>query len=241
MKRLAGTVWLCLCIAAPVIAASVIAAPVNAAAPHNTLSDDERAGGWQLLFDGQTLDGWRSYGHSQPQPAWQVHDATIALTSPGGGDLITHRTYADFELRMEWRISEAGNSGVFILADECDYPIFVHAPEIQVLDDARHPDNKLATHRSGSLYDLIAAPAMSQRPAGSWNTLRIRHQKGHLTVWQNQIPVADIHLDGEAWRKLVRGSKFADWQGFGSFRDGHIGLQDHGDPVAFRNIKLLEL
>ena len=114
-------------------------------------------------------------------------------------------------------------------------------PEIQILDDARHSDNKVDTHRSGSLYDLIAAPPASQKPAGEWNTVVIRHRQGHLQVWQNDVQTVDIQIGGERWNSLVAGSKFADWEGFGTLTEGHFGLQDHGDPVRFRNLKVRSL
>lgn len=219
----------------------MIVPALGAAEPHNRLTDAERAAGWQLLFDGATLDGWRSYGHAQARPAWQVEDGTLMLARRGGGDLITQRTFDNFELVLEWRISEAGNSGVFILADEGERPIYVHAPEIQILDDARHPDNKLANHRSGSLYDLVAAPPAAQKPAGTWNELRILHDRGRLRVWQNGVVVVMLMLGGERWQTLVRQSKFANWDGFGENLSGHIGLQDHGDVVSFRNLKIRPL
>ena len=208
---------------------------------HNQLSAEEDAEGWQLLFDGSTLDGWRTYRQPAPNLHWQARAGELILTRGGGGDLITERSWADFELRLEWKISEGGNSGIFFLADETADRIYYNAPEIQVLDDARHRDNQVDTHRSGSLYDLIAAPPESQKPAGEWNPVVIRHVGGHLSVWQNGVQTIDIQIGGERWRELVAGSKFAEWSGFGALSSGHIGLQDHGDVVSFRNLKILDL
>jgi hypothetical protein len=120
-------------------------------------------------------------------------------------------------------------------------PIFVHAPEIQILDDARHPDNKKANRRSGSLYDMIAAPPAAQKPAEQWNQVVISHQDGHLQAWQNGVMTVDIQLRSELWDSLVAQSKFSEWPGFGELSSGHIGLQDHGDVVAFKNLKIRSL
>lgn len=211
-----------------------------AAASDNQLNAAERDAGWQLLFDGQSLAGWRTYRATAPGQQWQVQDGALTLTGKGGGDLIYDQRYQNFELQLQWRISRAGNSGVFILADEeLDY-IFVKAPEVQLLDDARHPDNKVATHLSGSLYDLIASPDAARRPAEEWNSLRIRYLDQRLRVWQNGVATADIVIGSQRWNDLVANSKFAQWP-FATLSEGYIGLQDHGDPVAFKNIKLLPL
>ena len=122
------------------------------------------------------------------------------LTRRGGGDLISKAAWANFELNLEWNVSEGGNSGIFFLADETNRRIYYKAPEIQILDDARHPDNKVDTHRSGSLYDLIAAPPSSQKPAGAWNEgVDPAPQGGHLQVWQNGVQTVDIQIGGERW------------------------------------------
>lgn len=196
---------------------------------------------WVSLFNGEDLSGWRTYGADQPHPKWQVKDGTLVLTEKGGGDLITREMFSNFELELEWWISKGGNSGVFILADESELPIFVHAPEVQILDDAGHPDNTLATHRSGSLYDMVAAPPASQKPAEQWNTLRIRHVNGNIQVWQNDVAVTDITIGSPVWQEKLAQSKFATWPGFAEQTQGHIGLQDHGNKVAFRNIRIRPL
>jgi len=217
------------------------ATPAMAAENHNGLTADERVAGWQSLFDGESLTEWRTYRQPEPAPQWQARDGELRLTGGGGGDLITRDTWADFELRLEWKISEGGNSGIFFLADESNERIYYNAPEIQILDDARHRDNRIDTHRSGSLYDLVAAPPESQKPAGEWNGVVIRHSNGRLSVRQNDVQVVDIRIGGERWQSLVAASKFAQWDGFGRLTSGHIGLQDHGDPVAFRNLKIRTL
>ena len=229
----------CLAAAALLVPATSIAD--SAPPPDNTLSEAERDAGWQLLFDGQSLEQWRTYGEQMTRPAWQIQDGAIVLTQRGGGDLITREAFENFELKLQWKIAEGGNSGIFFNADESELPIYVHAAEIQILDDARHQDNKQANRRSGSLYDLIAAPPASQKPAGSWNDVVISHQNGHLQTWQNGVQTVDIDLRSKAFKQLVAGSKFADWPGFAENTDGYIGLQDHGDVVSFKNLKIRTL
>jgi hypothetical protein len=218
-----------------------LSALAMAAETHNQLTADEQAAGWQLLFDGESLDPWRTYQKPAPNLQWQAVDGELVLTRGGGGDLFSKEAWANFELRLEWKISEGGNSGIFFLADEANRRIYYKSPEIQILDDARHSDNKVDTHRSGSLYDLIAAPPESQKPAETWNSVVITHLNGHLQVWQNDVQTVDIQIGGERWNTLVAGSKFAEWEGFGALRSGHFGLQDHGDVVRFRNLKVRPL
>ena len=229
----------CLSAAALLVPATSIADAVPP--PDNTLSEAERDAGWQLLFDGQSLEQWRTYGEQTTRSAWQIQDGAIVLTQRGGGDLITREAFENFELKLQWKIAEGGNSGIFFNADESELPIYVHAAEIQILDDARHPDNKQANRRSGSLYDLIAAPPASQKPAGAWNDVVISHQNGHLQAWQNGVQTVDIDLRSKAFKQLVAGSKFADWPEFAENTDGYIGLQDHGDVVSFKNLKIRTL
>ncbi len=207
----------------------------------NQLTSQEQQDGWQLLFDGQQISQWRNYQQSGLNPQWQVKDGAMVLTGKGGGDILTKASYTQFELQLAWKIAEGGNSGIFILADEKGQHIYSHAPEIQILDNERHADNKLASHRSGSLYDMIAAPAHAQKPAGQWNQVKIRLQQQQLTVWQNQVKTADIRIHSPEWQQLLANSKFATWAGFAKASSGHIGLQDHGDQVWFKNIKIREL
>ncbi|MGJ4729221.1 3-keto-disaccharide hydrolase [Luteimonas sp. SDU101] len=205
------------------------------------MSARERADGWQLLFDGKDLSQWRNFKQEGLSEKWVVEDGAIKLTGAGGGDILTKATYRDFDLRLDWKISEVGNSGILILADETGEHIYSHAPEIQILDNERHPDNKLDTHLSGSLYDMIASPPASHRIAGEWNRVRILLDQGQLTIWQNGVQTASVKLHSAEWQRLVAASKFADWPGFAANDSGHIGLQDHGDVVWFKNLKIKEL
>ncbi len=213
----------------------------SALATDNQLTEQEKQQGWQLLFDGQSLSHWRNYQQDSISPKWQIQDNAITLTDGGAGDIITRQQYGDFELTLDWKISEGGNSGIFFLADETGKYVFSHAPEIQIIDNERHPDSKLDSRRAGALYDMIAAPAASQKPAGEWNTVKISLYDNVLQVWQNDVMTVHIVMHSSTWEKLVAASKFANWTGFAAQTKGHIGLQDHGDKVAFKNIKIREL
>jgi len=213
----------------------------SALAADNQLSAEEQRNGWQLLFDGKDMSKWRNFKQQGLSEQWVIEDGTMKLNGKGGGDILTKAQYQNFDLKLEWKISEIGNSGIFILADEKGQQIYSHAPEIQILDNERHSDNKLASHLSGSLYDLIASPAASHKKAGEWNQVRVLLQDNQLTIWQNGVQTASIKIQSPKWQQLVAESKFANWPGFAAQSSGHIGLQDHGDVVWFKNLKIKEL
>ena len=232
MKALASVLWL---------AALPFGGLAMAEQHINTLSRAEADAGWTLLFDGKTAAAWRNYGAADLDDRWQVSEGALMLAAGGGGDIVTREAYENFELSLDWRVSEGGNSGIFILVEETDEPIYQRAPEIQILDNERHSDNEIDSHRSGALYDLVAPHPSAHKPQGEWNTVRIRFEDGLLNVWQNGVPTATIVIGSSTWQTLIANSKFADWEGFGTGTTGRIGLQDHGDPVWFRNLKIREL
>jgi len=224
--------------------APATAAPAPAPGPDNALTAKERQQGWRLLFDGRDLSGWRSFDGTAPAATWTVSDGTLKLTKAdgkmSGTDLVTDETYGAFELTLDWKVERGGNSGVLYLARNVPGAplLYQSGLEMQVLDDAGHPDGKIPTHRAGSLYDMTVPPAGVAHPAGSWNHARLLVEGGRIRQWLNGTPTADVSYGDEAWRKRVAGSKFAKMAQFGSFSSGVIGLQDHGEPVAFRNIKI---
>lgn len=228
-----------ICYASILLALMAISLPSRS--EDNQLTPQEQSDGWKLLFDGKNMQYWRNFQQPNLSDKWIIEDGAMKLTGEGGGDILTKATYQNFELKLDWKISQAGNSGIFVRADESGKYIFSHAPEIQILDNQRHEDNKLATHLSGSLYDMIASPVESHKPAGEWNQITIRLDHSRLQIWQNGIKTAEVKIDGPRWNELVAKSKFADWQGFAQTDNGHIGLQDHGNPVWFKNIKIKEL
>lgn len=240
MRRLASAGLFLLALATPALAD-------DDGAALNTLTAQERAEGWRLLFNGRDLAGWRSYSGGAPAPSWTVRDGTLMLTKDGGGmsgtDLVTAENYGAFELTLDWKVERGGNSGVLYLARNVPQTkhIYETGPEMQILDDAGHSDGKIPSHRAGALYDLTVPPPGAARPAGSWNHARLRVEPGRIRQWLNGTMTADVPFGNAEWRTRVAGSKFATMPLFGTFASGVIGLQDHGDPVAFRNIKLRPL
>jgi hypothetical protein len=205
----------------------------------NTLSDAERQAGWRLLFDGQSLDGWRAFRGEGPPEGWAAVDGALARVGPGG-DIITEEQFENFELSVEWRVEEAGNSGIFYLASEEVDRMFESAPEMQVLDDNGHADGQSPLTSAGANFALHPAPRGVVRPVGEWNEARIVVRDRQVEHWLNGQRIIEYELGSEDWARLVAESKFAEWPTYGQARRGHIGLQDHGDPVWFRNIKLRE-
>ncbi|HSM35759.1 MAG TPA: DUF1080 domain-containing protein [Longimicrobiales bacterium] len=219
--------------AAPSAASPPTAAP-------NTLTDAEKADGWRLLFDGETLDGWRPFKGKGAPAGWAVEDGTLARVGPGG-DIVTDERFEDFELSLEWRIAPGGNSGIFYLVSEdADY-VWEAAPEMQVLDDAGHADGESELTSAGSNFALHPAPRGVVRPAGEWNEARIVVRDGHVEHWLNGRQIVEYDLGSDDWQRRVAASKFAEWERYGQTRAGPIGLQDHGDPVWFRSIKIRDL
>src|SRR5918992_1321039 len=203
----------------------------------STLTDDERAAGWRSLFDGRTTAGWRGYKQATIPSGWQVVDG--ALTRVGsGGDIITTDQFANFELALEWKVAPGGNSGIFYRVTEEGEAAYHTGPEMQVLDDARHQDGGSPLTSAGSLYGIYAAPAGVVKPAGEWNAVRIVVNGSHVEHWLNGVKVVDYELGSSDWEKRVGEAKFKEWPAYGRAKRGHIALQDHGDWVAYRNIKI---
>ena len=217
-------------------ACSGVRAGTGAAAQH---ADPRRGGrGWRLLFDG-TLDGWKGYRRDDVPAGWTAQDGTLAFT-PGveAGNLMTAAQYADFELAFEWRVLEGGNSGVFYRATEAERAPYWTGPEYQILDNQRHADGAEPKTSAGSNYALHAPARDATRPVGEWNRARIVVDGARVEHWMNGVKLLEYELWSEEWRTIVAGTKFADWPGYGMAPAGHIGLQDHGDPVWYRNIRI---
>lgn len=211
--------------------------PSSTNAVQNTLTDAERAAGWRLLFDGKTTAGWRNYGKQTISDGWVVQDGALTRTG-AGGDIITNDAFKNFELTIDWKIEPRGNSGVFYRASEEQDEIYWNAVEMQVLDDAGHPDATNRRTSAGAAYDLYPSPAGHVKPAGEWNTARLVVNGNHVEHWLNGVKLLEYELGSADWNSKVAGSKFKPHPKFGKNAQGHIGLQDHGDVVAFRNIKI---
>lgn len=212
----------------------------------NSITDEEREQGWELLFDGESTDGWRAYnGDTFPEKGWEVRDGRLAVLGTGGGDIITEEKHGDFELKLEWQVTKGGNSGIFYRAiEQPTQRIYWSAPEMQLLDNANHPDagrGEDGNRKAGSLYDLIPAEPQNARPHGEWNSARIVADGAHIEHWQNGEKVLEYELWTPEWYEMLRNSKFETHPEFGDAHKGYIGLQDHGDLVYFRNIKIREL
>lgn len=212
----------------------------------NTLTAKEKKAGWKLLFDGKTTSGWHTFNSSATGPGWKVADGALMLDSDvkeGRGDLITDGIYEHYEFVIDWKISPCGNSGIIFNVEEDPKhkATYMTGPEMQVLDNSCHPDAKIAKHRAGDLYDLIAVSKENVRPAGEWNSVKIVSDHGKMQFWLNGEKVVDFTMHDEAWNTMVAGSKFKDMPFFGKATKGRIALQDHGDRVWYKNIKIREL
>jgi hypothetical protein len=209
-------------------------------APPNTLTEQERRDGWRLLFDGATTRGWRGYKQPTMPAGWSVVNGALTRTGPTR-DIISEDQFGDFELALEWRIAPGGNSGIFFRAIEGQGAIYEYAPEVQVLDDAGHADGGSELTSAGSNFALHPARRGVVRPAGTWNAARLRVEGNHVQHWLNGQLVVDYEIGNDDWKRRVAASKFAAWPQYGLAQRGHIGLQEHGNEVAFRSIKIREL
>jgi hypothetical protein len=222
--------------------------PVNEAAEASA-SDADAPGEWVVLFDGSNLDAWRAYNGDAPGEGWKIEDGTLVLdVGPDveemtAGDLITRDQYENFELELEWKISEGGNSGIFYGVRELpeEEVAYTTGIEMQVLDDARHPDGQAAETSAGACYALYAPENKELRPVGEWNSVRLVVKDGHVEHWLNGRKIVEYQIGSEDWNQRVANSKFADWPHFAKYRRGHIGVQDHSDRVWYRNIRIREL
>lgn len=216
----------------------------NTHAP-NQLSEQQENEGWKLLFNGENMDGWRTFKNRE-NDSWEVVDGTLHCKPLGAAekrsDLLTVDQFEDFELAFEWKIAPGDNSGVIYRAtEEFDRP-YLSGPEYQVIDDKGYPDSLTNTQFSGSNYDMHAAPADKRiNPPGEWNTGRIVADGNHVEHWLNGVKVVEYEINSEEWKKLKEGSKWKDAAGYGIAEKGHIDLQDHGGEVWYRNIMIKTL
>lgn len=210
----------------------------------NTLTDAEKSEGWQLLFDGQTKNGWHSYNKKGNLDDWKVENGALVLNSTKkDDDIVTDEEFENYHLKLDWIISEGGNSGIIFNVKEApEYDrSYKTGPEQQVLDNERHSDAKIPKHRAGDLYDLISCTSEVVKPAGQWNTAEIIKNGDSLTFRLNGTTTVQTKMYDDSWNRMVAASKFNEWKTFGTFRKGSIALQDHGDMVMYRNIKIRKL
>lgn len=207
---------------------------------------------WKILFDGTSLDNWKEFQNDGVSDAWKIDGEALVYTPPAESeekvnhDLVTREDFTDFVLSLDWKISEAGNSGVFwgVNEDKKFGTGYQTGPEIQILDNDKHPDAKAGTtHQTGALYDMVSPAKDVTNPIGEWNTMviTVSHKENLGSVILNGAEMASFPVANDEWDAMVSKSKFAGWEGFGKFKTGKIGLQDHGNIVSFRNIKIKQL
>ena len=219
----------------------------------NTLTAEEKKQGWKLLFDGKSMAEFRNFKKQTLGKDWIIDQNAIHLNAKknpeghwqtiDGGDIITKEAYDNFELMLDWKISNCGNSGIiFNVAEEAKFNyVWETGPEMQILDNTCHPDTKFPTHRAGDLYDMIECKYPTEKPAGQWNSIRIVSNQGKVTFWLNGYQVVNFTMFDKSWQERIAKSKFKDMPGFGQFKKGHIALQDHGDKVWFKNMKIRKI
>jgi hypothetical protein len=226
--------------------------PLKPIITKNNLGVDEVKNGWKMLWDGETTNGWRGARLDEfPNKGWEINDGILTVLSSGGeesaagGDIVTKELFTDFELMLDFKITEGANSGIkyYVDTDINKGPGSSIGLEYQILDDAKHPDAKLGNHDGSrtvsSLYDLIQANVNKPiKPIGDWNTAHIISKNNHVEHWLNGMKVLEYDRSSDNYRKLVSESKYAKWPNFGEAEKGHILLQDHGDKVSFKNIKI---
>lgn len=204
--------------------------------------------GFVPLFDGTTTQGWHTYGKTFAGKGWKAENGVLHLDPASkqndGGDLVTDKEYGNFHLKIDWKVAPKANSGILfhIHEDAAKYnQTYSTGPEMQVLDNDGHPDGKIIKHRAGDLYDLVKSTSEPVKPVGEWNTAEIISTNGKLEFILNGVKTVSTTQFDANWKTLIAGSKFAGWDGFGTFTTGKISLQDHGDEVWFRNIMIKEL
>jgi len=206
---------------------------------------------WETLFDGKTFKGWHVYMTDSISSEWNIEDGALFFNpkegrTQGGQNLVSDKDYTNFKLSLEWKISKGGNSGIFwgVKEDAKYKEAYETGPEIQVLDNINYPDKNLRKNQeAGALYDMVAPSKDVAKLAGEWNKciISINHKTNEGKVWLNDELIAEFPVSGKGWDAMVVNSKFKDWDGFGKFTTGKIGLQDHGNKVWYRNIKIKEL
>lgn len=211
--------------------------------PPNELSEAERRAGWRLLFDGRSLAGWREFkADGPPADGWVVEDGAIRIQAGASvGDLVTYDRYRDFELAFEWRVASGANSGIMLRCSDAGGATYSTGVEYQILDDSEHPDGGNPKTSAAALYGLIAAEPKELAAVGEWNRGRILMVGNRCEHWLNGQLVVRYEIGSEAWDELIAGSKFAGWEGFGVQPEGRIALQNHGDDVWFRDLKIRDL
>ena len=205
-----------------------------------SIGADSDGQAWTPLFDGTSLSAWRGFKKDTLPGGWALEEGCLVRRGQGG-DIVTVGQYTDFELTLDWKIAEGGNSGIFFHVTEDQDTVWRTGPELQILDNARHRDGDNPKTSAGSNYALHGPPLDSTRPVGEWNRVRLLVDGAHVEHWMNGVKQCEYELWSDSWRKLVEASKFNSMPDYGMRKSGHIALQDHGDLVWFRDIRIREL
>jgi len=220
----------------------------NTANAQNSLSAAEKKAGWKLLFNGVNTSGWKGYNRDTVPAEWKISDGVISFNPANDADnrpkdLVSKQTFKDFDLSLEWKISQNGNSGVlFNVVENKAFPEpYMSGFEMQILDNDGHPDGKITKHRAGDLYDLVKSSSEPVKPVGQWNHIEVVSKHGHYTFFMNGVKINEFQMHDATWNKLVAGSKFKQWPEFGKASSGKIVLQAHGNLVFFRAVKIRKL
>lgn len=243
MRRFSESNWRWQVIAFAVIALATTWLPGKGLAQGavNSLTAAERAAGWRLLFDGKSMDAWRGYKSETLPAGWTVVDGTFTKATPVT-DIISREQFDNFELVVDWKIGEAGNSGLFYRGTEEYDRVYWSAPEFQLLDDLKAADGKARISSAGALMALYESPAGHLKTVGDWNTARIVVNGNHVEHWLNGVKLVEAEMGSADWTARVKGSKFGKWPNFGLAKKGHLAIQgDHAGVLAFRNIKIRPL
>jgi hypothetical protein len=207
----------------------------------SAIRNPQSAMSWVVLFDGTSLDGWRGYKKDAVPAGWKIENGTLAKDG-SVADIMTKDEFGDFELVLDWKIGEGGNSGILYRGTEEYDHIYWSAPEYQLLDDLKASDNKTRLTSAGAAYALYPSPAGHLKPVGEWNTARIVARGPHVEHWLNGVKLLEYELGSPDWEAKVKASKFGEWPNYGRAKRGHIALQgDHNGSLAFRNIRIREL
>lgn len=215
-------------------------------ASDNNLSNEEKTGGWHLLFDGKTMDGWRTY-QNKKSDSWSVKDGALYCEgsetnkSDLRADIITNGEYENFDFSVDWKISPKGNSGIMYMVTEEYAAAYLSGPEYQLIDDKNFPEKLEDWQKTGANYAMNPAPTAKPNAVGEWNHTRIVVNNGHVQHWLNGDKIVEYDLWTDQWKKEKVEGKWKDAEGYGMSKKGHIALQDHGSEAWFKNIKIKQL
>jgi hypothetical protein len=223
------------------VGAAAAALVIHQSTMQSAIRNPQSAMEWRSLFDGASLKEWRGYKTDKIPDGWRIESGTLAKDKPVA-DIVSKDEFGDFELEMDWKIGDAGNSGIFYRGTEEYDHIYWSAPEYQLLDDVKADDNKTRFTCAGAVYAIFPSPAGHLKPVGQWNTARIVANGAHVEHWLNGVKLVEYELGSPVWEAMMHSSKFAVWPNYGRAKRGHIAMQgDHAGTLAFRNIRIREL